>query len=195
MAMMAFSLPCWKTFRALFNALLIALTSLASTAVYAEGLTVKNAELIANEEWYFLRADFDVALSKPVEEALDKGISLNFLVELEVTRPRWYWANESIAVVRQNLRISYHALTRQYHFSSNSGNQSFNTLTEAKDELKRIAEWKVFDRNQLKKGTAYQAAVRVKLDVKQLPKPLQVEALGTKEWDLASEWFRFTLMP
>ena len=156
---------------------------------------VKNAELVAHEEWYVLHADFDIALSKPMEDALDKGVSLNFLVEFEVTRPRWYWVNESIAAVRQNLRISYHALTRQYHFSSNSGNQSFNTLAEAKEELRRLAEWKVFDRNQLKRGTTYLAAVRMKLDVKQLPKPLQVEALGTQEWDLASAWFRFPVTP
>jgi hypothetical protein len=164
-------------------------------AATADGLTVKNAELYVNEEWYFLHADFDIAFSKPVEEALEKGISLNFLLELEITRPRWYWFDESIATVRQNVRINYHALTRQYHFSSNSGNQSFNTLSEAKEVLRRVADWKVFDRSLLKKGVAYQAAVRMKLDVKQLPKPLQVDALGAKEWDLASDWFRFSLTP
>jgi hypothetical protein len=35
----------------------------------------------------------------------------------------------------------------------------------------------------------------MKLDVKQLPKPLQVEALGSKDWDLAADWHRFTITP
>ena len=165
------------------------------TAAGTESLVVKNAELVASDEWYFLHTDFDIAFSKPVEEALERGISLNFLVEFDVTRSRWYWVDESIASVRQNVRINYHALTRQYHFSSNNGNQAFNTLSEAKNVLQHLADWKVFDRSLLKKGTNYQAAVRIKLDIKQLPKPLQVEALGTKEWDLASEWFRFPLNP
>ena len=193
--MTAFSMPYWKKLRALLSALSIALISVAPLPVYAEGLSVKKAELIVNDEWYFLQADFDVDLNKSLEEALEKGISLNFLIDLEVTRPRWYWVDETIVSARQNVRISYHALTRQYHFSSNQSNLSFNTLAEAKGELKHIVDWKVFERSLLKKGTAYHAALRMKLDTKQLPKPLQVEALGTKEWDLASEWFRFSLSP
>lgn len=169
--------------------------SLAPIATHAEGINIKNAELAGNEEWYYLNADYNVALTPALEEALNKGISLNFLLEFELTRPRWYWLDESIASVRQNLRISYHALTRQYHFSSNSGNKVFNTLTEAKDELSRVLDWKVLDRHLLKRGASYNAAVRMRLDIKQLPKPLQVEALGSKDWDLSSDWHRFTITP
>ena len=193
--MTAFSMPCWKKLRTLISTLSIALVSVMPLAVSAEGLSVKKAELVTHDDGYYLRADFDVDFNKSLEEALEKGISLNFLIDLEVTRPRWYWFDESIASVRQNVRISYHALTRQYHVSSNNNSLSFNTLTEAKDELKHIAEWRVFDRSLIKPGVSYRAALRMKLDIKQLPKPLQVEALGTKEWDLASEWFRFPLTP
>ena len=194
--MTAFTTPCWKSWlSSLLTALAFTAASLASVAAHAEGIVVKNAELIANDDWYYLHAEFDAGLSRALEDALSKGISLNFLVEFDLTRHRWYWFDESIATVRQNLRISYHALTQQYQFSSNSGNKSFNTLAEAKAELNHLADWKVLDRNQLKKGTSYNAAVRMKLDVKQLPKPLQVEALGSKDWDLASEWYRFTVTP
>ena len=63
------------------------------------------------------------------------------------------------------------------------------------NEFLEGVDWKVLDRNLLKKGTPYNAAVRVKLDIKQLPKPLQVEALGSKDWDLSSDWHRFTIIP
>ena len=194
--MTVFSTPCLKNrFSALAAALALTLACVAPNATRAEGISVKNAELVASEEWYYLNADFSVGLTPALEEALNKGISLNFMLEFELTRARWYWLDESIASVRQNLRISYHALTRQYHFSGNSGNKAFNTLTEAKDELNRIVDWKVLDRNLLKKGTPYNAAVRMRLDVKQLPKPLQVDALGSKDWDLASDLHRFTITP
>ncbi|MBT9613144.1 MAG: DUF4390 domain-containing protein [Burkholderiales bacterium] len=182
-------------FSALAAALAFTLACVAPNAAHAEGISVKNAELVANDEWYFLNADFSVGLTPALEEALNKGISLNFMLEFELTRSRWYWLDESIASVRQNLRISYHALTRQYHFSGNSGNKAFNTLTEAKDELNRVLDWKVLDRHLLKKGTPYNAAVRMRLDVKQLPKPLQVDALGSKDWDLVADWHRFTITP
>lgn len=194
--MTVFSTPCWKKqLSALFAVCVFTLACLAPPAARAEGISVKNAELVANEEWYYLNADFNVGLTPALEDALSKGISLNFILEFELTRARWYWLDESIASVRQNLRISYHALTRQYHFSGNNGNKAFNTLSEAKDELGRIGDWKVFDRNLLKKGAPYNAAVRMKLDIKQLPKPLQVEALGSKDWDLAADWHRFSITP
>lgn len=194
--MTAFSTPYLKNqLSALLAALAFVFASIASTTTHAEGISVKSAELVASDEWYYLNADFSVGLTPALEEALNKGISLNFMLEFELTRSRWYWLDESIASVRQNLRISYHALTRQYHFSGNSGNKAFNTLAEAKDELTRVADWKVLDRNLLKKGVPYNAAVRMKLDVKQLPKPLQVEALGSKDWDLPADWHRFTITP
>ena len=183
-----------KRIRACLAVLAITFASAVPTA-HADGIYVSRADLSANEEWYYLNADLNVGLTPALEDALNKGISLNFMVEFEMTRSRWYWLDESIASVRQNLRLSYHALTRQYHFSGNSGNKAFNTLAEAKDELTRIGDWKVLDRNLLKRGTPYNAAVRMKLDIKQLPKPLQVEALGSKDWDLSSDWHRFTITP
>ena len=193
--MTVFSLPCCKTLRHLLSAVWLILAGLVPLTSIAEGLAVKKAELVVHDDAYVLQANFDIELGKPLEDALDKGINLNFLVELEVTRPRWYWVDENIATLRQHVRISYHALTRQYQVTRNSNNQSFSSLAEAKDELKRLTDWKVFERSLLKKGTAYQAALRMKLDIKYLPKPLQVDALGNKEWDLSSEWFRFPLTP
>ncbi len=161
----------------------------------AQAAQIKSAELLVADEWYYLYTDIDLNLPKALEDALNKGISLNFMVEFELTRPRWYWVDETIATVRQNMRLSYHALTRQYHFSGHQGNRSFVSLSEAKEELKHIAEWKVVDKSQLKKGTAYQASVRIRLDVNQLPKPLQVEALSSKDWSFNSDWYRFTITP
>ena len=44
-------------------------------------------------------------------------------------------------------------------------------------------------------GVRYDAAVRLRLDVNQLPKPFQVDALASREWQLASEWRRFAFTP
>ncbi len=206
--MTVFSMPCspsapaepvsalWSRLRAwLRRALCAGCMLLAAAGAHAEGAHVKSAELLPADDWYYLYTDFDLNFPKAVEDALNKGISLNFMVEFELTRPRWYWMDETIATVRQNLRLSYHALTRQYHFSGNQGNRTFVSLNEAKEELRHIAEWKVVDRSLLKKGTTYQGAVRIRLDVNQLPKPLQVEALSSKDWSFNSDWYRFTVTP
>jgi hypothetical protein len=41
----------------------------------------------------------------------------------------------------------------------------------------------------------YQAAVRMRLDVSQLPKPFQITAFGSREWNLSSDWHRFAVTP
>ena len=47
-------------------------------------------------------------------------------------------------------------------------------------------------REQLQAGVSYEAALRLRLDVNQLPKPFQVNALASREWTLQSEWHRFS---
>ena len=47
----------------------------------------------------------------------------------------------------------------------------------------------------LSKGTRYDAAIRLRLDVNQLPKPFQVNALASREWTLASDWYRWSFVP
>ena len=47
----------------------------------------------------------------------------------------------------------------------------------------------------LVKGARYDAAVRLRLDVAQLPKPFQINALASRDWSLQSEWYRWSFTP
>ena len=74
--------------------------------------------------------------SQALEDALNKGVPLNFTVEFELNRPRWYWLDESIASAQQQIRISYHALTKQYRLQVHEQQQkSFATLAELKSGI------------------------------------------------------------
>jgi hypothetical protein len=61
--------------------------------------------------------------------------------------------------------------------------------------LSRVISCEVARRDQLAKGVRYEAAVRLRLDVNQLPKPFQMSALASREWTLQSEWYRWSLTP
>lgn len=177
--------------RATFLALLLAL----SLAANAEGIEVKSAELETVEDALALNADLEISLSPAIEDALNKGVPLNFVAEFELKKPRWYWLDETIAAVQQNIRLSYHALTRQYQLNVNGQYQNFSSLGEARRELGHLRGWQVVEKGQAKKRTAYVAGLRMKLDLTQLPKPLQVNALASKEWNLDSEWYRWNITP
>src|SRR2546430_15791273 len=66
------------------------------------------------------------------------GVPLYFRVDFELKRPRWYWVDEKAASKRLQLRLSYHALSRQYRLSTGLLQQNFATLDEALNVLKRL---------------------------------------------------------
>jgi hypothetical protein len=182
--------PLAVAWRALLAAFVLAAV-LAAPAARADDILVTRATLELAEEGYLLSADFEFELSSRLEDALSKGVPLFFLVEFELTRPRWYWFDERAVTSSQNWRLSFHALTRTYRLSSGALTQSFPTLGEALRTLQRTRSWLVMERSQVKPETRYVAGVRMRLDTAQLPKPFQVSALANREWTLASNWFRW----
>jgi hypothetical protein len=170
---------------------LLALLILLPLAAAAEGIEVKSAELESVEEAFILNAELEISLSPALEDALNKGVPLNFIADFELKKPRWYWLDETIAAAQQHVRLSYHALTRQYQLSFDGQYRNFPSLGEARRELGQLRDWPVIEKGAAKKRTTYVAGLRMKLDLAQLPKPLQVNALASKEWNLDSEWYRW----
>jgi len=162
----------------------------------AEGIHVKSAEISQNDGEYYLEANFEVELTHTLEDALNKGLPLHFIVEFELIQPRWYtlylW-NKSVLEFEQNYRLSYNALTRQYRLSLGALHQNFDTLNDALALIGRVRPRFLGDADLLDEGKEYEAAIRLRLDVSQLPKPFQINALASRDWNLASEWFRWTL--
>lgn len=174
--------------------LLLALL-LFAVAVSAENIEVKAAAVVLRDEAYALDADFDITLTPTLEDILTKGVPLNFLLELELIRPRWYWLNEKVLTLTQQYKLSYNPLTRQYRISIGTLYQNFSTLNEAVRFMSRLRNAPVADKNVLQSGQSYAAAMRMRLDVSQLPKPFQITALGSRDWNLSSEWYRFPVSP
>lgn len=169
------------------------LALLAASPAYADDIEVRDAQLHATEEGLVLDADFDFELSPRLSDVVANGVPLYFRVDFELTRRRWYWFDESAASKRLQLRLSYHALSRQYRLSTGLLQQSFATLDEALNVLKRIRNWLVVDRTVTFDEADYDAAVRMRLDPTLLPKPFQLSALTSRDLQLDSPWKRFTV--
>ena len=195
--MTAFFTRCCKKHNLLsvLVALAFALTLVAAPAAAAEGIEVRRAALVPAEEGYFLEADFEITLNATLDEALHKGVPLYFLLEFEVIRPRWYWLNEKVFNTQQQYRLSYNALTRQYRIGVGALYHNFDSMSEALDFLSRVRRRQVLEPGVLAKGNTYIAGVRMRLDVSQLPKPFQLNALASRDWNLGSEWHRWSVTP
>src|SRR5258705_12653398 len=173
--------------------LLVFFLGAAAPPAAAEGIEVKRAALVAAEDGYFLEAKFDITLTHVLEDALNKGIPLYFSLEFALTRPRWYWLNEKIFETRQSYRVSYNALTRQYRVGIGTLYQNFATLPEAIAFLARVRLRDVAELGALTKGSNYAAELRMRLDTPQLPRPFQVSAVGSRDWSVSSDWYRWTV--
>lgn len=160
-----------------------------------EGIQIKSASLKLDDETYLLNAQFAIKLSPTLEDALKKGVALNFTTEFEFKRPRWYWFNEDIVNLVRNTRLSYNPLLRQYLLSDGAQLVSFDSLDEVLVALSQIKDWPVLDRRLLSKTIAYQARLSMRLDVSRLPKPLQINAISSNKWELGSAPFEWSMTP
>jgi hypothetical protein len=172
--------------------LLLVLALVTARAARAEDIAVREANLRAADEGVVLNAEFTFQLSPRLGEAVANGVPLYFVIEFDLTRPRWYWFDEKTASKRMQVRLSYHALPRQYRLSTGVLQQNFESLEEAVAVLRHVRNWLVVERGIAISDARYEAAVRMRLDTGLLPKPIQVSALTNREWNLESPWKRFT---
>lgn len=171
---------------------LLGVALLPATAAHADGgIHITSVTLEVNEEGYQFDADFEITLNHKLEYALEKGIVLYFVTELNLVKSRWYWLDERIAQSRVREGLSYYALTRQYRLSRGTLSQNFGTLREALQALSRVRDRPIIANSELRQDEEYTMELRMRLDISALPKPFQVETLGSREWDLSSGLLRW----
>ena len=164
--------------------------SIFSTAVNAEGIKIKSFELEKVDNDWLLNATFQIELSPGLEDAVQKGVVLYFQADFELTRSRWYWFDEKPISAQRQARLSYQPLTQQYRIASEGFSFSAKTISEALQAVGSIGGWRVIDNSQLDPNKAYTASLHMALDLSKLPKPFQVNALNSREWNVSSDWFR-----
>ena len=166
-----------------------------TTTALAAGIGLYDPRIEADGDGYSLSADFGIGFPAPLATVIDRGIVLHFVVDFELTRSRWYWFDEQVVSRKRTYRLSYHALTRQYRLSTGGLHQGFATLDEALRVLERLRNWQVVGKGEISPDTVYQAALRMRLDLSQMPKTFQVSALSSADWNLSSDWRRWRFKP
>ena len=168
------------------------LSSVFCPLAAAEGISVNKAEMRLNEDGYQLSANYNINLTFAAQQALARGVPLYFVGEFLLTRSRWYWLDEKIFKGEQSVKLSYNVLTRQYRLSRGTLFQNFASFEDALRILARQNSVAI-PAELVKEDSNYIVAVRLRLDVAQLPLPLQVNALTGKDWALDSDWYRWMI--
>jgi hypothetical protein len=191
--MTAFITRCCKKIEAGLVKRVLATTVLLLTVVAAQAGSIEpqRASLTPGDDGYTLSAEFSLDLGNRLEDAVARGVPLYFNLEFVLERPRKYWVNEHVITRSLTYRLSYSSLTRQYRLTTGSLHQNFGSLQEALRVVGRIAALPVLEKDVIKPGETYEAAVRLALDRSQLPKPFQVDAITDRALQVEAKVLRW----
>ncbi len=85
-------------------------------------------------------------------------------------------------------------MTRRWRLSLSSGenpasgaalNLNFESLAEALATISRLSNWRIADWAELEADARHQLQFRFRLDVGQLPRPMQIGTLGQNDWNIS----------
>lgn len=165
--------------------------SQAQPPAQVEPLTVQR-----QEDGWFLATQLSFELPPAVEEALGRGIPFFFVAEVDVLKERWYWTDKLVSRQERYWRLSYNALSRRWRLLASSnpiGNsglgvhlgQNYDSLSEALAAIQRISRWRIAELSEIEPDARHRADFRFRLDLTQLPRPLQIGVLGEADWALS----------
>jgi hypothetical protein len=148
-------------------------------------------------ESVLLTAAVRFELPGAVEEALLKGVAINFVAEADIYRERWYWLNKKVVSAERHLRLAYQPLTRRWRLNIAAGeisssalgmslNQNFDNLADALSALQRQSRWKIAEATEFDLEQKHLIEFKFRLDVAQLPRPLQIGTLGQSDWNIST---------
>ncbi|WP_345249514.1 DUF4390 domain-containing protein, partial [Pigmentiphaga soli] len=153
--------------------------------------SIQSVEVAARGHDLVLNADISLELNSQLQDAADRGLPLYFTAEVEISRPRWYWFDETVLTASQTWRIMHNPLTGQWRVSTGVLALPLGSLSEALSVVRHIRTWRIADRGVLRDDVDYEGRLRVRFDLSQLSKPFQVNALNSGDWSLTTQWASF----
>lgn len=167
----------------------------ANVAAAPPQFTVHDAKTVLSGEIYQLEAKLEYQFSEVVLTALNNGVLLTLVLDIEVFSPSRYLWDDVIATLEQRYEIQYHALSEQYLLRNiNSGSQFvYSSLDDALAALGKIEQLPILDAHLLQEDERYMVRVRSRLDLASLPVPLQLKAYVSSSWWLNSGWYSWNL--
>lgn len=179
--------------RAGFGAVLL----LAGSALAAvDSPRIVRAELVREGDQHLLNADVEYRFSDVATEALQNGVQLTLLLNLQVTRPRRYWWDETVVDERWSFRLRYHSLAKLYQWVEEDGRapRGFASLAALLEEMGAVRRLPVPGASVLVPGQRYQARLAVFLDIESLPLPLRPVAYVSPAWYLGSPGYPWSFV-
>ena len=159
-------------------------------------IQINTARIEYSGKTYKLFTSFSMDFNHSLEETLLHGIPLYFKTEIEIIRPRAFWFDDGPGSKSGTTQFSNMLCTRHDSMSTLLGlDWNYSSLEDALSAIRYPPRWTIADSSDLEAGEKYDVGVRIMLDVSQLPKPFQINALNNRDWRLSSDWKWFSYRP
>lgn len=173
------------------SAVLLGLLAFAPPATSA-AFRVDLVQARLNGQVLLLGGRVELGLTPQVEEALNNGIPLDFVIDVRLHRQRALLWDESVDVWTLRRQLRFHALSGQYLVTGDpalpANRESFASLAEALAQVGSLDEINLPVEARLEQEADYRARIRVALDIEALPPLLRPVAYTSRAWDLNSGW-------
>ncbi|RKT45148.1 DUF4390 domain-containing protein [Thiocapsa rosea] len=162
-----------------------------------DGLQVEQVETRLVDDMFFMNALLDYRFSAEALEALENGVPLTILVQIQVRRVgAWLWEDSRVDL-QLRYAIRYKPLSERYEVYRLPGTEgrSFVSRDAAIRALGEIADLSLIGASSLDEDTHYEVHIRASLDIEELPLPLRPMAYLKPSWKLSSGWSKWPLTP
>jgi hypothetical protein len=166
------------------------------------GFDIRNARTKLVDDVYLLDADISFVFSEDALEAIENGVPVTIILEMQVLRQRalvWdnLWWDKEVARLQAKLRIETRPLSKTYLVRNlNSGEtQVFGSFSELVVGLGKIRNFPLLDEHLIGEQGRFYLRLRALLDIESLPSPMRPLAYFSSLWRLQSDWYEWPIKP
>jgi len=172
---------------------LLGLALLFAVRADAANFNLKKAGVALDRRELLIDARFDLPIGAGIEEALNRGIPIDVVIDINMVKYRWWWQNRPVTDHTLRRRIQFHALSRQYLVSSlrvREPSESFGSLTQALAHAGTLDRFTLplTAKKEIEANARYLLLLRARLDIEALPMLMRPLAYATPSWRLNSGW-------
>ncbi len=160
--------------------------SFAENEKKSSKIIIENAIFSEEQNQFSLSGDVSVSLEQTLIDALGKGVTLEFISELELFSPRTIFPDITKKRWERVASLTYHGITRRYYVKTGNTKIFFESLTQALARCLGLKNWINLKKIYFVKNNNFR--VRLGLNIDSLPKPLSLVAVSDPAWKVSTGW-------
>ena len=149
-------------------------------------IIIENVIFTEKQNHFSLSGDVSVSLEQTLIDALGKGVTLEFVSELELFSSRTIFPDLTKKKWKRTASLTYHGITRRYYVKTGDSKIFFQSLTQALAKCLGLKNWIKVKKNYFHEKNKFK--VRLSLNIDSLPKPLSLVAVSDPAWKISTGW-------